>query len=223
MMLIVKTGIDFYAPFWLVLGARKEIEAVTGPSIIKLAEANGGTLTSKVADRHGVPHAMLAYLVSKGVLCRSGRGVYTLPETMDDWFFNFGNRYRRGVFSHGCALFLFGLTDRTPHELEMTFPRSYNATRARASGIRCHRVADDVFEAGRTEVATPAGNLVSAYSPERTICDVFKQSRSAPSEEEIGALKRFLQRSPSRAGDILAMARVLKVDRTLRPYLEALS
>ena len=196
---------------------------VTGASILKLAEENGGTLTTRVADTHGIPHAMLGYLVSKGLLCKAGRGVYTLPETMDDWFFNFSNRYRRGVFSHGCALFLFGLTDRTPHELEMTFPRSYNATAARSSGIRCHRVADAVFAVGRTEVATPVGNLVSAYSPERTICDMFKQSRSAPSDEEIGALKRFLQRSTDRAGDILAMARTLKIERVIRPYLEALS
>ena len=196
---------------------------MTVPSIIKLAEENGGTLTTRVADMHGVPHAMLGYLVSKGMLCKAGRGVYTLPETMDDWFFNFGNRYRRGVYSHGCALFLFGLTDRTPHELEMTFPRSYNATGARASGIRCHRVADGVFEVGKTEVATPFGNMVSAYSPERTICDVFRRSRAAPSDEEIGALKRLLQRSPERAGDILATARTLKIERTIRPYLEALS
>lgn len=192
-------------------------------AILKLAEENGGILTSRLADQKGVSRSMLSYLVSKGRLCHSERGIYTLPDALEDSFFNGCNRYHRGVFSHGTALYLFGLTDRTPYQLEMTFPQSYNATRARRNGILCHRVSYPVFETGKTSVETPFGNIVSAYSPERTICDMFKATHFSPSDEEIGALKRFLEQSPNNASDVLAMARILKIERTMRPYLEALS
>lgn len=196
---------------------------MTAAAILDIVRQSGGFLTSRQADTHGISHSMLSYLVARNRLARSDRGVYTLPETMDDGFLNVGNRYRRGVFSHGCALYLFGLTDRTPNEMEMTFPRSSNVSAASRAGVHCHRVADSIFELGKTSVKTPCGNIVTAYSPERTVCDVFKTAKSAPSDEEINALKLVLKRNPAHANAIFAMARLLKIDRLLRPYLESLT
>ena len=38
------------------------------------------------------------------------------------------NRFKKGIYSHETALFLWDLTDRTPNRYCMTFPENYNLT-----------------------------------------------------------------------------------------------
>lgn len=40
------------------------------------------------------------YLVDKGMIEKSARGVYILPEVWGDEIFNLQNRFKRGIYSH---------------------------------------------------------------------------------------------------------------------------
>lgn len=33
-----------------------------------------------------------------------------------------GEKYKNGIYSHNTALYFYGMTDRTPLQLDMTFP-----------------------------------------------------------------------------------------------------
>ena len=90
--------------------------------ILQIAQENNGTVTTAMVTKSGISRGNLKYLTDTGRLERSGRGVYVLPEIWDDEFFSIQNRFRRGIFSCDTALFLWGMTDRTPNKFCMTFP-----------------------------------------------------------------------------------------------------
>ncbi len=189
--------------------------------ILDEAKSRNGIITSRIADELDFPRAMLAYLVSKGRLEKSGRGVYTLPHVFDDVFFSTQSRYRKGIISHDSALFLHQLTDRTPYQIEMTFPLSYNVKSAKAQGIRCYRTSSNFYSIGIDKAITPSGNEVVVYSPERTICDVFRYVK-VPSDEEIKALKFYMRRPGYDVTKLMQIAQFLRVERVIRPYIETI-
>ncbi len=187
----------------------------------KIAQSNG-VITAKKLNSFGVSPALIAYLSSQGRLIRIERGVYSLPDIPVDCFFSSQARYAKGVFSHNTALYLHGLSDRTPYELEMTFPRSYNITKCKENGIRPYRTTEQNYLSDVMEVKTPSNNTVCAYSAERTICDVFRYSKGAPSDEEINAIKRYLKKSERDLNRLISIAKKQKTDKIIRHFLEAL-
>ena len=98
----------------IIMGAMEQI--------IKMAKENNGTVTAAMVVAAGFSRGNIKYLVDKGMIEKSVRGVYTLPGIWDDEIFNLQNRFKRGIYSHETALFLWDLTDRTPNKYCMTFP-----------------------------------------------------------------------------------------------------
>ena len=65
--------------------------------IIKMAKGNNGTVTTAMVVAAGFSRGNIKYLVDKGVIEKSSRGIYILPEVWDDEIFNLQNRFKRGV------------------------------------------------------------------------------------------------------------------------------
>ena len=142
--------------------------------IIKMAKGNNGTVTTAMVVAAGFSRGNIKYLVDKGMIEKSSRGIYILPEVWDDEIFNLQNRFKRGIYSHETALFLWYLTDRTPNKYHMTFPMNYNLTNPKKENIRCVQCKKEIYDLGIAEATTPGGNVVRAYSAERTLCDILK-------------------------------------------------
>ena len=133
--------------------------------IMQLVQYNNGTVTSAMVTKAGLSRGSLKYLCDQGRLERSGRGVYILPEIWDDEMFILQTRYKRGIFSHDTALFLWGMADRTPNRYCMTFPANYNLSSAKKDNIRFTQAVESLYELGVTEIRTPAQNIVRVYTP----------------------------------------------------------
>ncbi|WP_319402032.1 type IV toxin-antitoxin system AbiEi family antitoxin domain-containing protein [uncultured Anaeromusa sp.] len=118
--------------------------------IMDLAKTNNGVITSAQVTQAGIHRYYLKMLADQGLLERSERGVYILPTTFDDEMFNLQSRYKKGIFSHGTALFLMDLTDRTPSKYSMTFPLQYNISALKTENVKCYRVKDELYELGVT-------------------------------------------------------------------------
>lgn len=106
-------------------------------AIISMEKENNGTVTTAMVVAAGFPRGNIKYFVDKGMIEKSARSVYILPEVWDDEIFNLQNRFKRGIYSHETALFLWDLTDRTPNRYYMTFPANYNLTKPKEENIRC--------------------------------------------------------------------------------------
>lgn len=190
--------------------------------ILNIAKKNNGMITTAMVVDAGFSRGSLKYLTDCGKLEKAARGVYTLPEVWEDEFVNLQNRYKRGVFSLDTALFLSDLTDRTPRKYHMTFPGTYNLTGPKKSGISCSGSKEPYYSMGIAEKATPSGNIVRAYSAERTLCDILQGRNHVDVQIITDAFKRYMARKDKNVPLLSEYAHALCVEKRLRSYLEVL-
>lgn len=199
-------------------------EAIVGATeeIIKMAKENNGTVTTAMVVAAGFSRGNIKYLVDKGMIEKSTRGVYILPEVWHDEIFNMQSRFKRGIYSHETALFLWDLTDRTPNRYHMTFPANYNLTKPKEKNIRCVQCKDILYDLGITVVTTPGGNTVRAYSVERTLCDILRSHSRVDIQIVTEAFKRYAISVDKNIPVLSEYAKMLRVEKKLRAYLEVL-
>ncbi len=190
--------------------------------IIKMAKENNGMVTTAMVVAAGFSRGNIKYLVDKGIIEKSARGIYILPEIWDDEIFNLQNRFKRGIYSHETALFLWDLTDRTPNWYRMTFPMNYNLTKPKEENIHCLQCKEGLYEIDITCVSTPGGNKVMAYSMERTLCDFLRPHARVDIQIVAEAFKRYANRSDKNIPLLSEYAKQFKVEKRLRAYLEVL-
>lgn len=190
--------------------------------IIKMAKENNGVVTTAMIVAAGFSRGNIKYLVDKEKLEKSSRGVYILSGVWDDEIFNLQNRFKRGIYSHETALFLWDLTDRTPNRYHMTFPINYNLTNPRNEDIQCAQCKNELYGLGLTEVITPGRNIVKAYSVERTLCDILKSRSRVDIQVVTEAFKRYAVRADKNIPLLSEYAKILRVETRLRAYLEVL-
>lgn len=190
--------------------------------IMQMVHDNNGTITAEQVSKAGLSRGSLKYLTDKGLLLRSARGVYILPEVWEDELFNLQTRFKKGIFSRETALFLFDLTDRTPSRYHMTFPLRYNTTSLNAENVKYYRVKNDIYELGVTTVKTPGGNWVSAYGIERTLCDILQGRNHTDIQIISDAFKRYAKIGSKDIPLLSEYAKKLRVEKIVRSYLEVL-
>jgi len=190
--------------------------------IIRMAKENNGTVTTAMVVEAGFSRGNIKYLADKGMIEKSARGVYILPEVWEDEIFNLQNRFKRGIYSHETALFLWDLTDRTPSRYHMTFPANYNLTNPKEENVQCVQCMEALYELGIANAMTPGGNEVRAYSMERTLCDILRPHSRVDIQIVTEAFKRYANRSDKNIPVLSEYAKMLKVETKLRTYLEVL-
>lgn len=189
---------------------------------MQMVRENNGTITAEQLSEAGLSRGSLKYLVDKGLLERSARGVYILPEIWGDELLNLQTRFKKGIFSGETALFLFDLTDRTPQRFHMTFPIGYNTTSLNSENVNYCRVKNDIYKIGITSVLTPGGHSVRAYEIERTLCDILKGRSHTDIQIISEAFKRYAKSDKKNIPLLSEYAKILRVEKKIRSYLEVL-
>jgi len=190
--------------------------------ILKIAYDNNGVVTSAQVTKDGILRQHLRVLVDKGLLEHSERGVYIIPTVFDDEMFNLQMRFKRGIFSHETALFLLDLTDRTPVKYSLTFPLGYNTTALNSENVKYYRVKASLYELGIITTKSPGGNNVRLYNPERTLCDILKGRSATEIQVVTDAFKRYAYLEKKNIPLLSKYAKLFRVEKKLRSYLEVL-
>jgi predicted transcriptional regulator of viral defense system len=187
-----------------------------------IAQEHGGLIETKVAAEHGVSKAMLYKLCKENKIHRIVKGQYLLPEDLQDELLSISKRSDKIIFSHETALFLHGISDRTPFEHTITAPTNCVPSAAIKAECKVYYIKEDLFELGRTILKTPAGNDVPVYDLERTICDVIRSRNKLGTETFLAALKQYATSPKKNLNRLNDYAKQLRVANILRRYLEVL-
>lgn len=190
--------------------------------IMQRVHENNGTITSSEIDKMGISRGSLEFLVKNGKLERSVRGVYILPEMWDDDMYNLQVRFKRGVFSCETALFLNDLTDRTPNKYYMTFPIGYNVTSLKDENVKAFRTKQEFYELGIITAKTTIGNPVKVYNAEKTLCDILRKKNNVDIQVVADAFKQYAKRNKKNIPLLSEYAKIMRVEKKLRSYLEVL-
>jgi predicted transcriptional regulator of viral defense system len=186
-----------------------------------LRSQNGRLLTSDLVP-YGIPRTYLSIMEKNGEIQRISRGVYSIANVLFDEMVTLQARYKVAIFSHETALYLFGLTDRTPLFYSVTVPAGYNATSLKASGTKVYFVNRDLYQLGLTITKSPHENNVKTFNLERTICDVLRSRNQIDIQFITVALKRYVSKGEKNIDLLYSYARQFRIQKIVREYIEVL-
>ena len=187
-----------------------------------IASEHGGIIEAKVAAQRGISKAMLYKLCKEDKIHRIIKGRYILPDDMQDELLSISKRSDRIIFSHETALFLHGISDRTPFEHTVTAPSNNLPSAAIRAECKVYYIKPELFELGKTVLKAPAGNDVTAYDLERTICDCIRSRNKMGTETFLAALKMYAASPKKDLNKLNTYAKQMRAANVLRQYLEVL-
>ncbi|MDO4469724.1 MAG: type IV toxin-antitoxin system AbiEi family antitoxin domain-containing protein [Bacillota bacterium] len=190
--------------------------------ILENLKKNNNTITTAQVVELGFSRYLLSKYEKEGLLERERQGVYILPHTIHDDMYTLMLRSRKITFSHDTALFLNGLSERTPFVHSVTIPNNTRVSKRIQEECICYYVKPELYQMGMTLRKTTLGNEVYCYNSERTICDLLRSRNRVDEEIVISAIKNYAVIPDKKLNLLGAYASKLGVDKVLKQYMEVL-
>lgn len=187
-----------------------------------ISQKNNGLILTNMAGANGVSRTMLSKLCKKGLLSRIAMGQYVFASELGDELLSLSQRSRLIVFSHESALFLNGLSERTPFEHTVTIPSSKKLAISISNYCKVYYVKDELMDLGKTTLKTTLGNPVPAYDPERTICDIIRSRSRVADETFLSSLKLYAANPKKNLTKLSEYAEAFDMKDAVRRYMEVL-
>ena len=189
------------------------------------ATENGGMITTSEIEHCGIHRSLIPSLILKGLLTKEGHGIYCMSDEIPDELQITQKRSPKLIYSYGTALYLWDMSDRTPHVLDISVPQGFNASRIKKDipEIRLHYVSTDKWDIGITETNTPNGNPVRLYNKERCIIDLIKRKSKIDKQLYLDALRRYFNDKSTDKVKLLKYAKIFKIEDAVRDYMEILT
>lgn len=187
-----------------------------------VAQNNGGIITTAKAEEMGISRALLWRLNRDSKIQRIAHGQYIFADDIQDELLSISLRSDKIVFSHETALYLHGISDRTPFVHTLTVPTGNIPSAAVQAECKMYFIKPELHGLGRTRMKTPFGNDVSCYDLERTVCDIVRSRNKVGTETFLAALKSYAARPDKDLNRLHNYARQFHVSTILRKYLEVL-
>lgn len=192
------------------------------PIILKTIKNNNNMITTAQVVELGFTRALLSRYVKEGILERGRWGVYILSESIHDDMYTLMLRSDKIIFSHDTALFLNGLSERTPFTHSVTIPSNRKLSKTLQDECVCYYIKPELHQVGAVTRKTTLGNEVRCYNAERTICDLVRSRNRLDEETVISAIKNYAVSTEKDLNVLAVYASQFGVDKVLRRYMEVL-
>jgi predicted transcriptional regulator of viral defense system len=190
---------------------------------ITLFKQHNGTLRTSQALRLRISPRTLYAMRDGGQILEITRGVYRLfdaPPLSHTDLVQVALRIPKGVICLISALEFHNLTTQIPHQIHVALPLAAEKPRLNYPPVRLFWLSPPAYSAGMEEHVLD-GIGVRIFSREKTIADCFKFRSKIGLDVALEALKEGLHQG-CKVDTLLEYARIDRVERVMRPYLEAL-
>jgi predicted transcriptional regulator of viral defense system len=190
----------------------------------KVFRKHGGILRTAQALAEGIHPRTLYELRDQGRVLPLNRGLYRLadlPPLGNPDLATIAVCLPSAVICLISALSFHGITTQIPHQVDIALPRGTKSPKLTFPPLRIFRFSPSTFEKG-IETRTVDKVKVRIYSPARTVVDCFKFRNRIGIDVAVEALRLCRQRRVATIGEILTYARLLRMERVMTPYLEAM-
>lgn len=186
---------------------------------------NAGIFRAREAEARGVTRATLSRLVETGELERLERGFYRLAGeavTENHTLALVAKRIDGAVVCLISALAFHGLTTQLPSAVWVAISPNRRAFENNAyPPVEITFMSPAVLEYGVDEHRIEKV-LVRITNPARTVADCFKHRNKVGIDVALEALRDFRRLGKGSIDELWQAAKVCRVTRTLRPYLQAI-
>ena len=155
--------------------------------IEKFLKRNNGYITSNEIEQNGIQRIYIPELIKNGIIRRVSRGLYIDNKLIEDEYYILQKRYNNIIYSYNTAFHLLGISERAPHELDVT---TYSHKRIREN-VKIHYVSKEKLNIGKITITSPYGNPIIVYNLERCICDMLKNQNEYDIELYNKILKNY--------------------------------
>ncbi len=190
----------------------------------RVFKARGGILRTAEAIRAGVHPRTLYQMRDDGILERLERGLYrlaNLPPLSQPDLTTVAAKIPSGVICFVTALSFHGMTTQIPRAVDVALLRGSSRPRIHHPPIRVYYFSPLPFREG-IEVHEIDSVAVRVFSREKTLADCFKYRRKLGMDIVLEALGLYTRSGRTDMSSLFYYARVCRVEKIMRPYLETI-
>jgi predicted transcriptional regulator of viral defense system len=183
-----------------------------------------GVLRPRDLAQHGIAREYLSRLTQAGLLERTGRGLYVLPDaelTDHHSLAEAAKRVPAGIVCLLSALRFHDLTTQAPFEVWLALPPAARRPRPGSPPLRIVRFSGSALTEGIEEHVIE-GVRVRVYNPAKTVADCFKYRNKIGLDVALEALRETWRERRATMDELWRYAEVCRVATVMRPYLESL-
>lgn len=185
---------------------------------------DGGTIRAEDVRDAGLHTQVLTRLVREGSLERIGPGLYRLSEAPRTRHHNLA--VVSGVTTDAVVCLLSALSfhdigTQLPSRVWIAVRRGTRPPAIDWPPVRVFTFSAETFEAGveRHEIE---GQEVRVYTVAKTVADLFKYRNKVGMDVVLEALREVWEERRATVDELTHFARLCRVDRVMRPYLQAI-
>jgi predicted transcriptional regulator of viral defense system len=184
----------------------------------------GGTLRTRDLIALGVHTDALYMLRDSGRVVELGRGLYRLAEAEEAEHPDLALVAARAPDAAVClisALAYHDITTQIPSTVHLAVPRGNYHGITLSIPVTVYRFDPKTFDKG-LETQQIGGMPVKIYSAARSVVDCFKFRNKLGLDVALEALRLARQRKRAQNRELLHYARLLRVEKPMSPYLQAI-
>lgn len=149
------------------------------------------------------------------------KGIYGSPNHLEDSFYAIQLRLKRGIISLNSALYLYGLSDRVPDKIDLTFPRGYKNSSLKEQVV-AHQQTTKTYSLGIETIKTPQKKKVRTYSLDRTMAEILRPQNHVDPEIIGNAFKQYITKPNKNIAKLMYFAKIFKTTKKVQNYIEVL-
>jgi predicted transcriptional regulator of viral defense system len=192
--------------------------------IVELAREKG-ILRPRDLKTCGIPDIYLLRLLTKGILVRVGRGLYSLPNGLTGesrHLIEITKRVPHAVVCLLSALQFHHLTTQAPSETWIAIQSPGWKPKIEYPPVRVVWFSGMAFDFG-VEQHSIENVRVKIYSPAKTVVDCFKYRNKIGLDVALEAAREALRERKVTMEQLWQAAKICRVAKVMQPYLEAIS
>lgn len=162
--------------------------------------------------------------IEKGLLIRSGRGLYISADCDVTELHDFAQAAKRvphGVICLLSALVYHHIGTQNPHQIWMAVDRRVRKPKVDFPPLRIFRFSGRAMDLG-VEEKVVEGVSVRVYNPAKTVADCFKYRNKIGLDVALEALRECQRERKCTSDELWHFAQVCRVANIMRPYMEAM-
>ena len=202
------------------MSTKKKIEKA-----IAIFRKAGGILKFFEAVEAGIHRRELYFLRDHGTLEVLHRGLYRLKEMPDlalPDFIPVSKRIPEGVICLISALAFHEMTTQIPHFVYVALPRSAHKPTISYPPMRYFWYSEKTLKTG-VEIHHIDGCNIKIFNIEKTLVDCVKFRRKIGMDVVLEALKMYWRSRKTNINQLMAYAKLLRVEKILKPIMETIS
>lgn len=184
-----------------------------------------GLIRPRDLQARNIPRVYLQRLYERGLLLRSGRGIYRLADAELTESFSLAEACKRvphGVVCLLSALRFHNLGTQNPFEVWMAIHPKAHRPKDDYPPLRIVRFSGLALSEGVEEHQVAEG-IVRVYNVPKTVVDCFRYRNKIGLDVALEALRACWRERRTTMDELWRYAAAVRVSNVMRPYLEALT